>query len=59
MALKAAFIFVAPQADPKVHRQWVKTPEVELLAVAVSDYSSAEKAVKDMIEQDGIQAIEP
>ena len=58
MALKAAFIFIAPQADPILHRQWVKTPQVELLAVAVADYEAAEKATKDMIEEEGIQAIE-
>ena len=37
--LKAAFMFVAPGADPFTHRQWVKTDKVHLLAVGVKDYA--------------------
>jgi hypothetical protein len=55
--LKAAFIFIAPEGDPVRHRSWVKTPQVELLAIAVKDYEAAEKLSKDLIAE-GIKAIE-
>lgn len=58
MALKAAFIFVAPATDPSVHRNWVKTPEVELLTVAVPGYSAIETVVEDLITKEDVKAIE-
>ncbi|QGY41814.1 hypothetical protein GM415_17360 [Pseudodesulfovibrio cashew] len=57
-ALKAAFIFVAPGGDPKQHRSWVLTEGVELLAVAVSGYDQAEELARDLVENEGIAAIE-
>jgi hypothetical protein len=57
MALKAAFVFVAPDVDPKVHRQTVVTPRVELTAVAVNNYAEAMAVCKDLVEE-GIVAIE-
>ena len=57
MALKAAFIFVAPEGDPAEHRAWVKTPQVELLSVAVKDYEAAAVLAADLLKED-IQAIE-
>lgn len=56
-ALKAAFIFIAPEGDPVQHRSWVKTPMVELLAIAVKDYAEAAKVSKDLVAE-GIKAIE-
>lgn len=58
MSLKAAFLFIAPGADSAIHRNWVKTPEVELLTVAVTDYASAEALVRELIEVEGVIAIE-
>ncbi|WFS63334.1 DUF6506 family protein [Pseudodesulfovibrio thermohalotolerans] len=57
-ALKAAFIFVAPNADPARDRNWVRTEAVELLAVAVKDYAQAETVARDLVEREGIAAIE-
>lgn len=57
MALKAAFIFVAPGADAKRDRTVVATAEVELVVVGVSDYAGAEDAAKDLVEE-GVVAIE-
>ncbi|ABA87592.1 hypothetical protein Pcar_0332 [Syntrophotalea carbinolica DSM 2380] len=57
MALKAAFIFVAPGADPDKDRSVVATPEVELTVVGVSDYASAEKVAAALVAA-GIVAIE-
>jgi hypothetical protein len=58
MSLKAAFIFVAPEADPKTNRQWVKTKEVEVLTVAVKDYAQAVDLAKELVQSEGIKAIE-
>ena len=57
MALKAAFVFVAPDVDPKVHRQTVVTPRVELTAVAVNNYAEAMAVCKELVEE-SIVAIE-
>ncbi|MHB8918625.1 MAG: DUF6506 family protein [Desulfocucumaceae bacterium] len=55
--LKAAFVFVAPEADPDQHRAVVKTTAVELTVVGVKDYRAAEEAVKKLVAA-GIGAIE-
>ena len=56
--LKAAFIFIAPNGDPQQHRSWVRTEQVELLTVAVGDYAQAESLAKELVEKEGIGAIE-
>ena len=55
--LKAAFIFVAPEADPKKHRAVVETPAVELHVVGVKNYEEARETAKKLVEE-GIEAIE-
>jgi hypothetical protein len=57
MALKAAFVFLAPQVDPKVHRTTVATPAVELTVVATNHYEEAVAVCKGLVEE-GIAAIE-
>ena len=57
MALKAAFIFLAPQVDPQVHRQTVITPAVELTAVAVNNYAEAVRVCQELVAE-GIAAFE-
>lgn len=57
MALKAAFIFLAPGARPDAHRSVVNTPEVELTVVGVPDYAQGE-AVARALAQAGVAAIE-
>ena len=44
MPLKAAFIFIAPEADPAQHTAIVKTPEVEVTTLAVASYAEAERS---------------
>lgn len=56
--LKAAFIFIAPNGDPDKHRSWVRTEAVELLTVAVGDYAQAEELARELVEKEGIAAIE-
>ena len=60
MALKAAFVFVAPDVDPKVHRQTVVTPQVELTAVAVNNYAEAvgDKAAVGVVRFDNHPGLE-
>lgn len=57
MVLKAAFIFLAPGANPAQHRSVVRTPEVELTTIGASNYEEAEGAVRSLLEQ-GVGAIE-
>jgi len=57
MALKAAFIFVAPEVDPAVHRSQVITPAVELTVVAAQNYAQAEQVARALVDE-GIVAIE-
>jgi len=57
MALKAAFLFLAPNVDPQTHRQTVVTPAVELTAVAVNNYSEAVQVCQALLEE-GIVAFE-
>jgi Family of unknown function (DUF6506) len=57
MTLKAAFIFLAPGADPGRHRSVVQTPEVELTVVGVAGYAQAERAAAALLDE-GIAAIE-
>lgn len=57
MALKAAFVFVAPDVEPEVHRQTVVTPQVELTAVAVNNYAEAVEVCQNLVEE-GVVAIE-
>jgi hypothetical protein len=57
MALKAAFIFVAPDVDPAVHRAQVTTPAVELTVVAAQNYAQAEQVAQNLVAA-GIVAIE-
>jgi len=57
MKLKAAFIFVAPEADYQKNRSVVETPAVDLTVVGVKDYAMAVKAAKELTDE-GIGAIE-
>ena len=57
MVLKAAFMFLAPGADPAIHRSVIKTPEVELIAVGVGSYAIAEQTAKNLVDE-GVNAIE-
>ena len=57
MSLKAAFLFLAGDAQPHKHRQAVSTGSVTLTVIAVKDYEDAEVVAKALIEQ-GVVAIE-
>lgn len=55
--LTAAFIFIAPGADPALHRSVVKTPGVELTSIGVSTYEEGVAAAVEMADA-GCSAIE-
>jgi hypothetical protein len=55
--LQAAFIFIAPGADPAVNRGTVETPSVALTSIGVSTYEQAAEVAKEMVDK-GIGAIE-
>ena len=55
--LVAAFIFIAPGADPAVHRKTVETPGVQLTAVGVETYEQGVAVAVEMAEK-GCGAIE-
>ena len=57
MTLKAAFLFVAPGADPAQHRSVIHTPNVELITVGVGNYATALQIVDELTAQ-GVAAIE-
>ncbi len=57
MGLKAAFVFVAPEADAAKHRAVIETPVVELTVVGVKNYAEAVDAAKSLVDE-GIVAIE-
>ena len=57
MALKAAFIFIAPNADPAIHRSAVETEAVTLIAVGVSSYEAAVDAALKLVDE-GVAAFE-
>ncbi|KMV30403.1 hypothetical protein AB733_12100 [Photobacterium swingsii] len=54
---KAAFIFVAPNADPSQDYSWVRTNEVHVKTVAVSNYQQACELIDALVEE-GIKAAE-
>ena len=55
--LTAAFIFIAPGADPALHRSVVKTPGVELTSIGVYTYEEGVAAAVEMADA-GCSAIE-
>lgn len=54
---KAAFIFVAPGADPARHASWVKTENVHVKTIAVPDYQGGRELL-DELYREGIRAVE-
>lgn len=57
MSLKAAFIFVAPETDPAIHKAIVDSPVVQLHVIGVKNYQEGVKVAQELVDQ-GIVAIE-
>lgn len=54
MSLKAAFIFVAPEADPEKHHAVVETPIITLTVVGVATYDAAVDVAKKLVEEGNV-----
>lgn len=57
MTTKAAFIYIAPENDYKVHKAFIDSPVVNLTVVGVKTYDEAEAVAKELVA-DGVTAIE-
>lgn len=57
MGFKAAFIFIAPGNEYKIHQAVIPAPVVELHVVGVKKYEEGVAVAKKLVEQ-GIEAIE-
>nr|WP_300090354.1 DUF6506 family protein [Sedimentibacter sp.] len=57
MPLKGAFIFIAPQGDPEVHKSVIDTGDVILTTVGVNSYEKAIQTAKKLADE-GVSAIE-
>lgn len=57
MALNAAFIFIAPEADYTSHNAFIDTPDVKLNVVGVQNYVEAQEVAQQLVKK-GITAIE-
>jgi hypothetical protein len=47
MKVKAAFLFVAPEVDFKIHNTEIDTPALHLYVVGVKNYDEAEIVAKE------------
>lgn len=54
MALKAVFMFVAPQSDAEKHRAVVETPAVSLTVVGVNNYTEAAELATVLADQGNV-----
>lgn len=57
MSFKAAFMFVAPDTDSKIHNAVINSPAVELTVVGVKNYQEGEEVAKELVAQ-GVTAFE-
>lgn len=57
MKVNAAFIFVAPQVDSKIHKTVLETPAINLTVVGVKDYEEGVKIAVELADQ-GVKALE-
>ncbi|MCB2342375.1 DUF6506 family protein [Clostridium estertheticum] len=57
MKVNAAFIFIAPEVNCKIHRTVLDTPVVNLVVVGVKSYKEAEIIAIELVSQ-GVKAIE-
>jgi len=59
MTFKAAFVVMAPEADPERHRATIKTPKLELITV-VADLGNFDQVVdvcRKLVQNEGVQSL--
>ena len=57
MKVNAAFLFIAPQANPRIHRSVIDSPVVRLTTVGVGNLAEAE-ATALQLASEGVTALE-
>lgn len=57
MSVKAAFIYVAPENDYRIHRTSIDSPVVKLSVVGVKNYQEAQEVALQLVAE-GVTAIE-
>lgn len=57
MTLKAAFIFLSKEGDPKIHHSETNTESVQVSTFAVKNYTDASHLAQDLVKR-GFTAIE-
>jgi len=59
MAFKAAFVLMAPDADPKRHRASIKMPKFELTVVVaeLGNFDQALEVCQNLVQNAGVQAL--
>ena len=59
MAVKAGFVVMAPDADPKRHRASIKMPKFELTIVVVElgNFDQALEVCQNLVQNAGVQAL--
>ena len=59
MAFKSAFIYMAPDANPEVHRAKIKTSTLEFTVVVIQfqNFDQAVDVSKSLVQSDGVQNI--
>ena len=55
--MEAAFIFIAPEADPEKHHARIDTPVVKLTVVGVQNYAQAATVARSLLDK-GVTAFE-
>lgn len=57
MKVKAAFLFVAPETDYKIHKSVIETPALTLEVVGVKNYAEGVQVAKELVDG-GVKALE-
>ena len=59
MAVKAGFVIMAPEADPKLHAASIKTPKLELIIVAVElgNLDQAVEVCQNLVQNAGVKSL--
>lgn len=57
MKVRAAYIFVAPETDSKIHKAVIDTPALTLDVVGVKNYTEGVQIAKELVDG-GVKALE-
>ena len=58
MVVKSAFLIMAPDGDPALHRTSVKTSMTEVMVVVLKrDFNQAVEVCQDLVQKEGVQIL--